>query len=148
MSVLHPTQSALSAIDTANLWINSERLTAERLRGRVVLVDFWTYSCVNWLRTLPYVRAWEERIATVAWWSLARTLRSSGSSTTWKTCNARHASWASATRWSSTTSSRSGGRSRTITGRPSTSSIAKGASAFTISARGPTRRPSGQSSNC
>ena len=61
MSVLHPTQSALSAIDTANLWINSERLTAERLRGRVVLVDFWTYSCVNWLRTLPYVRAWEER---------------------------------------------------------------------------------------
>ena len=55
------TQSALSAIDTANVWINSERLTAERLRGRVVLVDFWTYSCVNWLRTLPYIRAWEER---------------------------------------------------------------------------------------
>ena len=61
MSTLHPTQSALSAIDTANVWINSEPLTAERLRGRVALVDFWTYSCVNWLRTLPYVRAWEER---------------------------------------------------------------------------------------
>jgi thiol-disulfide isomerase/thioredoxin len=61
MSTLHPTQSALSAIDTANVWINSERLTAERLRGRVVLVDFWTYSCVNWLRTLPYIRAWEAR---------------------------------------------------------------------------------------
>ncbi len=61
MSTLHPTQSPLSAIDAANVWINSERLTAEQLRGRVVLVDFWTYSCVNWLRTLPYVRAWEER---------------------------------------------------------------------------------------
>ena len=61
MSTLHPRQSALSAIDTANVWINSERLTAERLRGRVVLVDFWTYSCVNWLRTLPYIRAWETR---------------------------------------------------------------------------------------
>lgn len=35
-------------------------LTAENLRGRVVLIDLWTYSCINWLRTLPYVRAWEE----------------------------------------------------------------------------------------
>lgn len=61
MSSWDRTQGALAAIDTANVWINSERLTAERLRGRVVLVDFWTYSCVNWLRTLPYVRAWEER---------------------------------------------------------------------------------------
>src|ERR1700722_15636597 len=61
MSSLHPTQSALPAIDSATVWVNSERLTAERLRGRVVLVNFWTYSCVNWLRTLPYIRAWEER---------------------------------------------------------------------------------------
>jgi thiol-disulfide isomerase/thioredoxin len=61
MSTLHPTRSALSAIDTADVWLNSERLTAEGLRGRVVLVDFWTYSCVNWLRTLPYLRAWDER---------------------------------------------------------------------------------------
>ena len=37
---------------------NSEPLTPEGLRGRVVLVDFWTYTCVNWLRTLPYLRAW------------------------------------------------------------------------------------------
>jgi thiol-disulfide isomerase/thioredoxin len=61
MSTEHATPSALSAIDTANVWLNSEPLTAEGLRGRVVLVDFWTYSCVNWLRTLPYVRAWDER---------------------------------------------------------------------------------------
>ena len=51
----------LSAIDGAPVWVNSEPLTAAALRGRVVLVDFWTYSCVNWLRTLPYVRAWHER---------------------------------------------------------------------------------------
>jgi thiol-disulfide isomerase/thioredoxin len=53
--------SALAALDGASVWINSEPLTAAGLRGRVVLVDFWTYSCVNWLRTLPYVRAWHER---------------------------------------------------------------------------------------
>jgi thiol-disulfide isomerase/thioredoxin len=51
----------LTALDHAPLWLNSEPLTAAGLRGRVVLVDFWTYSCVNWLRTLPYVRAWHER---------------------------------------------------------------------------------------
>jgi thiol-disulfide isomerase/thioredoxin len=51
----------LSALDGAAVWLNSEPLAAERLRGSVVLVDFWTYSCVNWLRTLPYVRAWDER---------------------------------------------------------------------------------------
>ena len=53
--------SALSALDEAPIWLNSDPLTAAELRGRVVLVDFWTYSCVNWLRTLPYVRAWHER---------------------------------------------------------------------------------------
>ena len=53
--------STLAALDRADVWLNSEPLTAEELHGRVVLVDFWTYSCVNWLRTLPYVRAWHER---------------------------------------------------------------------------------------
>jgi thiol-disulfide isomerase/thioredoxin len=53
--------SPLSALDRAPVWLNSEPLTAERLRGHAVLVDFWTYSCVNWLRTLPYVQAWHER---------------------------------------------------------------------------------------
>ena len=52
---------ALSAFDDASAWLNSEPLAADGLRGRVVLVDFWTYSCVNWLRTLPYVTAWDER---------------------------------------------------------------------------------------
>src|SRR4051812_6906161 len=55
------TTNALAALDRAPVWLNSQPLTADALRGRVVLVDFWTYSCVNWLRTLPYVRAWAER---------------------------------------------------------------------------------------
>ena len=42
-------------------WLNSEPLTLEGLRGRVVLIDFWTYSCINCLRTLPYIREWDER---------------------------------------------------------------------------------------
>ena len=42
-------------------WLNSEPLTLERLRGRVVLIDFWTYSCVNCLRTLPFVTEWDSR---------------------------------------------------------------------------------------
>lgn len=45
----------------ANGWLNSTPLTPAALRGKVVLVDFWTYTCVNWLRTLPYVRAWSEK---------------------------------------------------------------------------------------
>jgi thiol-disulfide isomerase/thioredoxin len=42
-------------------WLNSQPLTPADLRGKVVLIDFWTYTCVNWLRTLPYLRAWAEK---------------------------------------------------------------------------------------
>jgi cytochrome c biogenesis protein CcdA/thiol-disulfide isomerase/thioredoxin len=45
----------------ATAWINSDPLTPESLRGKVVLVDFWTYSCINCLRTLPYIKAWNEK---------------------------------------------------------------------------------------
>src|SRR5271170_4593904 len=45
----------------ATAWINSPPLTLESLRGKVVLVDFWTYSCINCLRTLPYIKAWNEK---------------------------------------------------------------------------------------
>ena len=63
MSATHPLPSALAPLDRATVWLNSEPLTAEALHGRVVLIDFWTYSCVNWLRTLPYVRAWAQKYA-------------------------------------------------------------------------------------
>ena len=53
-----PVEGHLPSFEGATGWLNSEPLTPEGLRGRVVLVDFWTYTCINWLRTLPYVRAW------------------------------------------------------------------------------------------
>lgn len=53
-----PVEGPLPSFEGATKWLNSDPLTPEGLRGRVVLVDFWTYTCVNWLRTLPYVRAW------------------------------------------------------------------------------------------
>jgi thiol-disulfide isomerase/thioredoxin len=58
-----PVEGQLPSFAGATGWLNSEPLTAEELRGRVVLIDFWTYTCVNWLRTLPYVRAWAARYA-------------------------------------------------------------------------------------
>jgi hypothetical protein len=54
-------EGELPELDGATAWLNSEPLTPAGLRGKVVLVQFCTYSCVNWLRTLPYVRAWDER---------------------------------------------------------------------------------------
>jgi thiol-disulfide isomerase/thioredoxin len=51
----------LASLGGATAWLNTEPLTSTGLRGKVVLVDFWTYTCINWLRTEPYVRAWEEK---------------------------------------------------------------------------------------
>src|SRR5215813_5952797 len=51
----------LPSLAGATGWLNSEPLTAAGLRGKVVLVNFWTYTCINWLRQLPYVRAWAEK---------------------------------------------------------------------------------------
>jgi thiol-disulfide isomerase/thioredoxin len=48
----------LSSLGSATEWLNSQPLTAAGLRGKVVLIDVWTYTCINWLRTVPYVRAW------------------------------------------------------------------------------------------
>ncbi|WP_369302209.1 cytochrome c biogenesis protein DipZ [Pseudomonas sp. N2-5-1-1] len=53
-----PIEGALPALDGAVQWLNSPPLSAEALKGKVVLVDFWTYSCINCLRSLPYVKAW------------------------------------------------------------------------------------------
>jgi thiol-disulfide isomerase/thioredoxin len=56
-----PVEGQLPPFDGATGWLNSEPLTPEGLRGRVVLVDFWTYTCINWLRTAPYVKAWDAK---------------------------------------------------------------------------------------
>jgi thiol-disulfide isomerase/thioredoxin len=54
-------QTELASLERANEWLNSPPLTPPALRGKVVLIDFWTYTCINWLRTAPYVRAWAEK---------------------------------------------------------------------------------------
>src|SRR5215203_914153 len=56
-----PSEGRLPPFEGATGWLNSEPLTPEGLRGRLVAVQFWTYTCVNWLRTLPYVREWAQK---------------------------------------------------------------------------------------
>ncbi len=56
-----PIEGGLPSLAGATGWLNSEPLTQESLRGRPVVVQFWTFTCINWLRTLPYVRSWFEK---------------------------------------------------------------------------------------
>jgi len=56
-----PVEGRLPGFEGATGWLNSSPLTPEGLAGRVVLVDFWTYTCINWLRTAAFVRAWSEK---------------------------------------------------------------------------------------
>ena len=56
-----PVEGSLPPLSGATSWLNSTALTPDSLRGKVVLVDFWTYSCINCLRSLPYVKAWYEK---------------------------------------------------------------------------------------
>jgi len=56
-----PSQGGFPSLSGATGWLNSQPLTPAGLRGKVVLIDFWTYTCVNWRRTLPYVRAWSAK---------------------------------------------------------------------------------------
>jgi thiol-disulfide isomerase/thioredoxin len=58
-----PDEGELPSLAGATGWLNSPPLTAAGLRGKVVLVDFWTFTCVNWLRQFPYVRAWAQKYA-------------------------------------------------------------------------------------
>jgi thiol-disulfide isomerase/thioredoxin len=54
-------QNELASLERADGWLNTAPLTAPDLRGKVVLVNFWTYTCINWRRQLPYIRAWQEK---------------------------------------------------------------------------------------
>jgi thiol-disulfide isomerase/thioredoxin len=56
-----PVEGSLPSLAGATQWLNSPPLTTADLRGKVVLIDFWTYTCINWLRTLPYLRAWADK---------------------------------------------------------------------------------------
>jgi len=56
-----PVEGVMPSLDGAVQWLNSPPLTTQGLRGKVVLIDFWTYSCINCLRSLPYIKAWADR---------------------------------------------------------------------------------------
>jgi thiol-disulfide isomerase/thioredoxin len=60
-----PVEGELPSFGGATGWLNSPPLTPDGLRGKVVLVNFWTYTCINWLRQLPYVRAWAQRYSSL-----------------------------------------------------------------------------------
>lgn len=62
-ATFHQDDDQMPALDGAVAWINSPPLTAEGLKGKVVLVDFWTYDCINCRRSLPYVNQWAKRYA-------------------------------------------------------------------------------------
>jgi thiol-disulfide isomerase/thioredoxin len=56
-----PSRGTMPSLGGATEWLNSSPLSTEGLRGKVVLVEFWTFTCINWRRTLPYVRAWADK---------------------------------------------------------------------------------------
>ena len=144
----------------ATAWLNSPPLTAAGLRGKVVLVEFWTYTCINWLRSLPYVRAWAEKYRAPGPGGDRRALarvpvraghrqRAPGREELRSRLSGRDRQRLR----------RSGARSTTTTGRPSTSSMRRGASDIAIrrgrlrgvgdghpaaADRGRSRRPAGE----
>ena len=101
----------------ATAWLNSQPLDPEVLQGNVVVVDFCTYTCINWLRTLPYVRAWAEKYREQGLVVIGAHTPSSRSRVTSTTSARRWRRWPSSIRSPSTTGTRSGTHSRTITGR-------------------------------
>jgi thiol-disulfide isomerase/thioredoxin len=54
-------EGMIPSLSTATTWINSGPIASQELRGKVVLIDFWTYTCINWRRTVPFLRAWVDR---------------------------------------------------------------------------------------
>jgi len=56
-----PTQKIKPSLSGATGWLNAQSLSLAELRGKIVLIDFWTYTCINWRRTLPYIRDWASK---------------------------------------------------------------------------------------
>ena len=135
-----PVEGHLPTFDGATGWLNSDPLTPEGLRGRVVLVDFWTYTCINWLRTAPYLRAWDAKYRDLGLTIIGvhtPEFGFEGNVDNVDRADARASG--SNTRSRSTRTTGSGRRSRTISGPPSTSRTPRAASATTTSARASTR---------
>ena len=89
MTTILQREGRMPSLAGATEWLNSEPLTPAGLRGRVVLIDFGTYTCINWLRTLPHIRAWAERYREQGLVVVAYRRRSSSSSRTSTACVGR-----------------------------------------------------------
>ena len=130
-----PIEGELPSLGGATAWLNSPPLSAADLRGKVVLIDFWTYTCINWLRTLPYVRAWAEKYRDHGVVVIGVHTPEFPLSTTSRTCAGPPRTCGSRIRSRSITTMRSGALSPTTIGRPSISSMRRGIFAIITSAR-------------
>jgi thiol-disulfide isomerase/thioredoxin len=128
-------QSGLASLERADAWLNSPPLTASALRGNVVLVHFWTYTCINWLRTQSYLRAWAEKYKDKALVVIGVHTPVSALRRTSTTSAGRLRRFGSIIPLSSTASMSFGGPSTTIIGQHCISSMRRGASGTLISAR-------------
>ena len=99
-------------------WLNSPPLTVESLRGKVVLVQFWTYSCINCLRTLPYVTKWHEQYKGKGLVVVGVHAPNSPSRRNVRMSRPPSGAWASIIRWHRTISTAPGAPSEISTGRP------------------------------
>ena len=125
-----PVEGTMPSLAGAAQWLNSPPLTAEALRGKVVLVDFWTYSCINCLRTLPYVRAWAEKYKDQGLVVIGvHAPEFAFEKDIDNVAQGRRRIGRRISRWRSTTTMRSGGASTTSTGRRTTSSTPRDGSA-------------------
>jgi thiol-disulfide isomerase/thioredoxin len=133
-----PVEGSLPPLSGATGWLNSPPVTAADLGGHAVLVNFWTYTCINWLRQLPYLRAWSEKYQDQGLIVLG--VHTPEFDVEHDLDNLRRAATdlRSTIRSRSTTTTRSGMPSATATGRPCTSSTRKGRSGIIVSARATT----------
>src|SRR4051794_27555615 len=141
-------QVHMPSLPAATGWLNSEPLGPAQLRGHVVVVNFWTLTCINWLRQEPYVRAWSQAyqgdgLIVIGVHTPEFAFEHEIDGVRQATKEDR-----STTRLPSTTTTRSGAPSPTTTGRRCTSSTRADSSAIITSAKDATRNPSASSSAC
>ena len=133
-----PGAGDLASLGRATAWLDSAPLSAADLQGKVVLVDFWTYTCINWLRTVPYVRAWAARYKEQGLVVIG--VHTPEFSFEENVDNVRRSAKERGVAYQSpsTTTARSGMGSEITTGRRSTSSMQQGVCATTTSAKATT----------
>jgi thiol-disulfide isomerase/thioredoxin len=138
----------MPSLGGATEWLDSEPLGPAELRGHVVLVDFWTLTCINWLRTEPYIRAWSQayrndRLVVIG-------VHTPEFSSEHQIGRVRQATTERGIDYPSrsTTTTQFGAPSTTTTGRRCTSSTRTASSVTTTSAKDATSNPSAPSSGC